>query len=112
MEEERGLSLSLPSLCCWLRAVQASVLALPSLLNKAASCEQASAVSHGSSKEISISCLINYCLISHTHFFPSGAFYPGHRMVLDQAGVDMTLSEHGLMGDKGQRKAVVPLASE
>lgn len=68
--------------------------------------------SRGSSKEISISCLINYCLISHSHFFPSGAFYPGHRMVLDQAGVDMTLAEHGLMGDKGQRKAVVPLASE
>lgn len=33
-------------------------------------------------------------------------------MVLDQAGVDMTLAEYSLMGDKGQRKAVVPLASE
>lgn len=68
--------------------------------------------SRGSGKEINISCLVNNCLSSHSHFSPPGAFYPEYRMVLDQAGVDMTLAEHGLMGDKIQRKAVVPLASE
>lgn len=41
-----------------------------------------------------------------------GTFHLGYNMVLDEAGVGMTLAEHSPMGDKGQRKSVVPLASK
>ena len=80
-----------------------SILLLPSLLNKAAPYEHANTIcSCGGREEISISCLVNYCLGSYSDNSVSWDFSSRDNMVLDEAGVGMTLAEHSPMGDKDQ----------
>lgn len=62
-------------------------------------------------RSVSLVCLIIVWVLTVTIASP-GTFHLGYNMVLDEAGVAMTLAEHSLMGDKGQRKSVAPLASK